>query len=356
VVSRLAGLGALGPLLADESIEDIWAVGCDNVWVTRYDGTREQVPPIAASDAELVEAIVILAAGAGVSDTERRFDRGAPALNLEVNGARLHAIRDVAHRPSLSIRRHRLTEASLDRLQAAGLCSAPIADLLRCAVAAKLNIMIAGPTGSGKTTLTVALAGLCDPAERIVTIEDNYELGLHSDSRHQNVVALQVREPNIEGAGGIGADVLFRESLRMRPDRIIVGEVRGPEVAVMLDAMSAGSDGSLSTIHTSTSAGVFTKIKTYARKPPAGFSPEATAELIGASLDLVVQLSQVRERRWISSVREVCGSEGAMVVSNELYAPTGPNKEAQAATPLTAARAERLAEHGWHPPNLPRTW
>lgn len=357
VVSRLAGLGAFGPLLADPTVEDLWAVGCDNVWVTRFDGTREQVEPIADSDEELTEAIGILAAGAGISDTERRFDRGAYALNLQLmDGSRLHALRDVANRVCVSIRRHRYPEASLTQLQANGLCSPEIAALLEAAVAAKFNLILAGRTGSGKTTLLRALAGLCDPAERIVTIEDNYELGLHTDSRHHNVAALQVREPNIEGAGGVSAADLFRETLRMNPDRIILGEARGPEVAVMFDAMSNGSDGSLSTIHTSTSAGVFTKLKTYARKPPAGYEPEATAELVGGSLDLVVQLSQAGDRRWISSVREVCGSEGAMVVSNELYAPTGPNKEAQFSTPLTAARAEILAAHGWQQPGIPRTW
>ena len=355
--ARLAGLGGLAVLLADASIEDIVCNGCDNVWIQRSDGTREQAAPVADSDAELIAAVQVLAAGAGLSDTERRFDRAAPALNLQLpDGSRLHAIRDVAHRPSVSIRRHRLAEAELGQLERGGMFSPEIAALLRAAVAADCNMIVAGPMGSGKTTLLRALAGLLPPDERIVTIEDNYELGLHTDARHGNVVALQVREPNIEGAGGISAGELFRESLRMRPDRVIVGEARGPEVAVMLDAMSNGADGSLSTIHTSSSAGVFTKMKTYARKPPAGYEPEVTAELIGGSLDLVIQLTQVRERRWVSSIREVCGSEGAMVVSNELYTPTGPEKTAQQATPLSAARAERLAEHGWRPPTMQGRW
>lgn len=206
VTARLAGLGSLAVLLADDSIEDITCNGCDNVWVTRADGSKERVGPVASSDAELVAAVQMLAAGSGLSDTERRFDRASPALDLQLpDGSRLHAIRDVAHRPSVSIRRHRLVEASLEQLQAAGMFSRDIGELLRAAVAAKLNLIIAGPMGAGKTTLLCALAGLLPYDERIVTIEDAYELGLHADSRHGNVVAMQVRKPNIEGAGGITA-------------------------------------------------------------------------------------------------------------------------------------------------------
>ncbi|WP_335988497.1 CpaF family protein [Glycomyces sp. MUSA5-2] len=358
VVARLAGLGTLAVLLADDAIEDITCNGCDVVWVTRADGSKAQVGPVASSDAELIAAVQMLAAGAGLSDTERRFDRAAPALDLQLpDGSRLHAVRDVAHRPSVSIRRHRLTEASLDQLQAGGMFSRDIAELLKAAVAAKLNIIIAGPMAAGKTTLLRALAGLLDYSERIVTIEDAYELGLHTDSRHGNVVAMQARPANIEGAGEVSAWDLFHEALRMRPDRVLVGEVRGPEVAVMLDAMSTGTDGSMSTIHTSSSAGVFRKIKTHARKPPAGLDPEATADLIGGSLDLVVQIALRGGRRWVSSIREVVGSEGSMVASNELYAPDAAAQTAVFATPVSAARAERLAEHGWRPPGSPaRRW
>jgi pilus assembly protein CpaF len=351
VTARLAGLGGLALLLADQSIEDINCNGCDNVWVTRDDGTREQVGPVANSDAELIAAVQALASGAGISDTERRFDRASPALDLQLaDGSRLHAIRDVAHRPSVSIRRHRLVEASLEELQGRGMFSEEIADFLRAAVPAKFNAVIAGPMGSGKTTLLSALTGLLPFDERIITIEDVHELGLHADSRHGNVVAMQVRHPNIEGEGGVSAWDLFHEALRMRPDRIVVGESRGPEAAVMLDAMSTGTDGSLSTIHTSTSEGVFRKLKTHARKPPANLDSEAAADLIGGSLDLVIQIAQRHGRRWISSIREVRGVDGAMVASNEIYAPSGPDQVAQRATPISSERAERLAECGWRPP------
>ncbi|MCH7229960.1 Flp pilus assembly complex ATPase component TadA [Glycomyces sp. L485] len=350
-VARLRGLGGLAVLLADETVEDINCNGCDNVWVTRAGGTREQVGPVADSDEELIAAVQALASGAGLSDTERRFDRAAPALDLQLSdGSRLHAIRDVAHRPSVSIRRHRLVEASLDQLQAGGMFSSEISDLLRAAVAAGFNMTVSGPFASGKTTLVGALTALCPFEERIVTIEDARELGLHEDSRHGNVVALEVRPPNIEGEGGVSAWDLFHEALRMRPDRIIVGEVRGPEAAVMLDAMSTGTDGSLSTIHTSTSEGVFRKLKTHARKPPAGLDPETSADLIAGSLDLVIQLGLRGDRRWVTSIREVRGADGAMVLSNELYAPTGPDRTAQRDAPISAERAERLAEHGWAPP------
>ncbi|GAB4001753.1 ATPase, T2SS/T4P/T4SS family [Glycomyces albus] len=351
VVARLKGLGGLALLLADETIEDINCNGCDNVWVTRAGGTREQVEAVADSDEALIAAVQALAAGAGLADTERRFDRASPALDLQLpDGSRLHAIRDVADRPSVSIRRHRLVEASLDQLQSGGMFAPEIGDLLTAAVAAGFNMTVSGPFASGKTTMLSALVGLCPFSERIVTIEDARELGLHEDSRHGNVVSLEVRPPNIEGEGGVSAWDLFHEALRMRPERICVGEVRGPEAAVMLDAMSTGTDGSLSTIHTSTSEGVFRKLKTHARKPPAGLDPETTADLIVGSLDLVIQLAMAGERRFVTSIREVRGADGAMVLSNELYAPTGPGRRAQRDAPISAERAERLAEHGWRPP------
>jgi pilus assembly protein CpaF len=350
VEARLSGLGALAPLLADESIEDIWCIGYDNVHIVRAGDIRERSAPIAGSDAEL-EDLVRGIVSAGGADTERRFDAANPMVNAQLpDGSRLHATMGVSDRITVSIRRHRMVEASIDDLQATGMFDADIAAFFRAAVAARFNMIISGPFRSGKTTLLGALAGLLPPEERLITIEDARELGLHRDSRHTQVVSFETREANIEGAGEISASRLFREALRMSPDRIIVGEVRGGEVRVMLEAMSTGTDGSLCTMHTSSSQGVFSKIKSFARD--GGLDPEASAEKIAEGLDFVVQIRHTKARgRYIASIREVRGADGIQVASNELWEPTNDG-HALFRTMPSAERAERLAEHGWTQPEL----
>ncbi|MCC3762621.1 Flp pilus assembly complex ATPase component TadA [Glycomyces sp. TRM65418] len=347
VEARLGRLGALAPLLADRTIEDVVANGCDNVWITRAGSRPVQGAPIAATDEALVALVRSLASAAG-----RRFDHAAPELSLELpDGSRLHAIMDVADRPSVSIRRHRIISADLEDLAANGMVSGEIADFLRAIVLARCNAIVAGPFASGKTTLLSAMAGLVPPWERIVTIEDARELGLHRDDRHGNVVSLQTRDANIEGQGAVTAADLFRASLRMTPDRVIVGEVRGAEASVMLEAMSNGKDGSLSTIHTSSSAGVVAKLKSYARA--AGDDPETTAERIAIALDFIVQLRHTPQHgRHIASIREVRGADGAMVATNELWTPVPGG--AHWAGSISDERAERLIEAGWTRPRAGR--
>lgn len=350
IEARLSGLGAFAPLLSDESIEDIWCIGYDNVYVVRAGDVRERSAPIAGSDAEL-EDLVRGIVSAGGADGERRFDAANPMVNAQLpDGSRLHATMGVSDRITVSIRRHRMVEASIDDLQATGMFDADIAAFFRAAVAARFNMIISGPFRSGKTTLLGALAGLLPPEERLITIEDARELGLHRDSRHDQVVSFETREANIEGAGEISASRLFREALRMSPDRIIVGEVRGGEVRVMLEAMSTGTDGSLCTMHTSSSQGVFSKIKSFARD--GGLDPEASAEKIAEGLDFVVQIRHTRARgRYIASIREVRGADGIQVASNELWEPTNDGRAVFRTMP-SAERAERLAEHGWTQPEL----
>jgi pilus assembly protein CpaF len=348
VEARLGRLGAFAPLLADQAIEDVACNGADNVWITRAGHRPLQGAPVASSDGALIDLVRSLASAAG-----RRFDHASPELSMELpDGSRLHAIMDVADRPSVSIRRHRKVAAELADLHAGGMFSAEIADFLRAVVAAKCNTIVAGPFASGKTTMLSAMAGLIPPWERIVTIEDARELGLHKDERHGNVVSLQTRDANIEGQGAIGAADLFRASLRMNPDRVIVGEVRGAEASVMLEAMSNGKDGSLSTIHTSSSAGVVAKLKSYARK--AGDDPETTAERIAIALDFIIQLRHTPQHgRFVASIREVRGADGAMVATNELWTPVPGG--AHWAGSISDERAERLLEAGWTRP-LPGRW
>ena len=326
VDDALFGLGPLQRLLEDSSIENINANGCDETWITHADGTKERGPALAATDYELVDLIRAAAAREGLS--ERRFDLGNPKLNLQLrDGSRLFAVMGVSRRPALAIRRHRYTKLTLRDLVGMGTLDDALCEFLAAATAAKLNIVVSGGTSSGKTTLMRALASEIPPHERLVTIEDTLELGLERHPElHPDAVALEVREENIEGEGAIDAADLVRMALRMDPDRVIVGEVRGAEVLPMLNAMSQGNDGSMCTIHANSSQGTFGRIAAYAVQAPERLAVEHTNVLIANAVDLVVFIGQDRApgqriRRFVSSVREVVHAEGPLVVSNEVFRP-----------------------------------
>ncbi|GAB3160715.1 ATPase, T2SS/T4P/T4SS family [Micromonospora sonneratiae] len=358
VADMLLGAGGLQPLLNDERIEEVNANGCDQVFVRYSDGSRAQVGPIADSDAEMVELIRRLAADAGRAETggegaeERRWDRAAPVLNLQLaDGSRLHAIMSVARRPALSIRRHGYVKVTLADLEQLGTVNPVLRELLAAAVRARLNVLIAGRTGAGKTTLLRALASAIPPAERIVTIEDTYELALDADKVvHPDVVPLQSREANVEGAGAIDMSMLFRSELRMSPDRVIVGEIRGHEVIPMLNAMSQGNDGSLGTIHASSSAGAFNKLMLYAAQAPERLDPATTNLLVAEAVHLVVHLGFAGRGgvRAVTSVREVVGADGLAVSSNEIFRPDRDGRAVPGAPPSTGLLSA-LAERGFAP-------
>lgn len=342
----LLAAGGLQPLLDDPDVEDITANGCDQVWVRRVNGRWEPAEPVADSDEQMVELIRTLAARGGLD--ERRWDRAAPILDLQLaDGARLNAVMAVAARPSLSIRRHHYLSVTLAQLADNGTLDAGLVEVLGAAVRARCNIMVAGRTGAGKTTLLRALAAAIGPSERLVTIEDSYELALDRHrAAHPNVVSLQTRDANVEGVGAIDMGRLFRTGLRMMPDRVIVGEVRGDEVVHMLNAMSQGNDGSLSTVHARSSAGVFAKLALYALQSPQHIDPHATALLVAESINLVVHLSILDgHHRAVSSVREVVGADGGQVVSNEIYRP-GPHGHAVPGAPMSTGLADLLQHHG----------
>ncbi|WP_329562061.1 CpaF family protein [Kitasatospora sp. NBC_01266] len=345
----LFGLGGLQALLDDSEVENIDANGCDRVFVRYADGRKEQMAPIAASDAELVELIRTIAARGGAE--ERRFDRAVPRLNVQLpDGSRMFAVMAVSGRVSLSIRRHRYPRATLPELRKLGVFDAELESLLRALVLARKNIIVAGGTNVGKTTLLRALASEIPSSERLVTIEDTYELGLHEDGLHPDVVPMQAREANIEGEGAIDQAELVRWGLRMAPDRVIVGEIRGAEVVPMCNAMSQGNDGSLSTIHASTSRGVFTKLAAYAVQAPERLSLEATNLLVASAVHFVVHLARdTSGRRAISSVREIIGADGPQLISNEVYRP-GPERRAVCSTPLRAQTVAELEATGFLPP------
>ncbi|MGH9101282.1 MAG: CpaF family protein, partial [Acidimicrobiales bacterium] len=229
-------LNRLQRLLDDPDIENINANGCDQVWVRYADGRPEQVEPIAASDEELEEMLRTAAARTGIG--ERRFDRGSPRLSLQLpDGSRLFALMAVAARPCLSIRRHRYLRITPDDLIGLGTIDLGLREFLRAVMLARKSCIICGGTGAGKTTLLRAMAADIPPTERLVTIEDSLELGLDRfPDLHPDVVALEAREANLEGEGGVSLAELVRWALRMSPDRVIVGEARGEEVLALLNA------------------------------------------------------------------------------------------------------------------------
>jgi len=347
--SYLFGQGELDRLVHDDSIENVFANGWDDVWVRRADGTNERAAPIVRSDEALTELIRQAAARDGRS--ERRFDRGQPSVSFRLaDGSRLTAVRDVSGRTVFALRRHRHTDTDLDELYRLGTVSRTLAAVLAAAVRARFNMLVVGGTDAGKTTLLRALLNAVDPDERLVTVEDALELQLskHPD-RHRNLVELECREQNIEGQGEVTMRYLTRLALRLSPDRLIVGEARGPEILDMFQAMSQGNDGSMGTLHARSSADAFVQITRYALKAPEHLTPEAVAVDIAASLDWVLHIHKVRDgRRVVSSLREITGFDGAQVLSNEVFAPDELGR-ATFRTPLQDASLDRLVDAGFDP-------
>jgi len=368
VLAMLFGLGLLQVFIDDESVENIDVNGADIAFVTFANGEKLRYGPIAENDDELVAMIRSAAARFGLS--ERRFDAAQPELDLRLpDGSRLSAVMAVTERPVIDIRRHRLSDHTLDDLLDLGTLDEDLARMLAAAVRAKRNILISGAMNSGKTTLLRALAAEIGPAERIVTIEQALELGLDRQTdRHPDCVAMEARLANTEGVGAIGMAQLVRRSLRMNASRVIVGEVLGDEVVPMLNAMSQGRSGSMATIHADDSARVFRRLAAYAIQAPERLPLEATNLLIAGAIHLVVHLDTAecptasdtagscdrggrgrpRPSRRIASVREVVGADGPLVITNEVWRP-GPDGRGVPAAPLRDATTALLAAHGYEP-------
>lgn len=350
--AALFGVGRLQPLLDDPDVENIDINGCDQVFVQYANGREERLPPVAESDDELVELVQILGAYSGL--TSRPFDSANPQLDIRLpDGSRMSAVMGVCSRPAISIRRSRLSRVHLDDLVRLGSLTPDLAAFLSAAVTARKNVMIAGATNAGKTTLLRALANEIPPAERLITVERALELGLGEFADlHPNVVAFEERLPNSEGNGAITMAELVRRSLRMNPSRVIVGEVLGDEIVTMLNAMSQGNDGSLSTIHANSSIEVFNRISTYAIQSVERLPVEATMMLIAGAIDFVVFVQKHNDyveggrlRRYVASVREVNGVDGR-VLSSEVFAP-GPDGVGVPAAPI--ACIEELVAVGYAP-------
>ncbi len=293
VFNALFRLNRIQRLLDDPGVENVNANGADQVFVRYADGRRERVEPIAESDEELVELLRTAAARLGLG--ERRFDLGSPRLSLQLpDGSRLFAVMAVTARPTLSIRRHRYLKVTPDDLVGMGTIDVALREFVRAVMRTRKCCIVCGGTGAGKTTFLRAMAADVPAAERLITIEDSLELSLDRyPELHPDVVALEAREPNVEGEGGVSLAELVRWALRMSPDRVWVGEARGEEVLALLNAMSQGTDGSAATLHASSSRGAFAKLATHAIQAPERLPVEATNLLIANAVHFVIQGAEV---------------------------------------------------------------
>ena len=325
-VRGLMGGGSLTPLLDRPDVENIHILGHDRVVLSLANGQRIPAPPVANSDEELVMMIRHLAATAG--HTSRRFDTASPILDLRLaSGHRLFAVTAVAERTSIVIRRHRMLQASLDGLEKSGTVTPQISAVLKAAVHPPnpANLLVVGGTGAGKTTLLRSLLSEVPQSELLVTIEDTLELHLRSSGLHERTLALETRTSNTEGTGEISMYDLAKAALRMSPDRVIVGEVRGGEVMQLLQAMGIGNDGSLGTIHAGSTRAAINKMLIYAQRSPDSPTPDSVLREIAEVLHLLVYIKKLPDgRRAITSIREVTGYEEGRVLTEEIFAP-GPD-------------------------------
>jgi pilus assembly protein CpaF len=299
VTQRSFGLGPLEPLLADPDVDEVMVCGTRPVWVERA-GRLEPTAVAFADDGELLHAIERILAPLG-----RRVDEAEPLCDARLpDGSRVNVVIPplALDGASLTIRRFRRRVLGPGELVELGTWSAPLHDLLRNAVRARCNILVSGGTGSGKTTTLGALSAFVGAQERIVTIEDVAELRL----AQPHVIRLEARPASVEGRGEVTIRALVRNALRMRPDRIVVGEVRGAEALDMLSAMSTGHDGSLCTVHAGSPEEALRRVETLALMADVGLPHTAIREQVAGALDLVVHQSRLPDgSRRVVSVAEV---------------------------------------------------
>jgi pilus assembly protein CpaF len=312
VIEEALGLGPLESLLHEPDITEIMVNGHANVYIER-NGEIEQTPKRFADDGQVRLVIERIIAPLG-----RRLDESSPMVDARLpDGSRVNAIVPPLSidGPTLTIRRFGTKRFGIDDLVRVGAITEPVLDFLRAAVEARLNIVVSGGTGSGKTTLLNALSSFIPRRDRIVTIEDAAELKLVQP----HVVRLESRPANLEGKGTIAIRDLVRNSLRMRPDRIVVGECRGGEALDMLQAMNTGHDGSLTTIHANTARDALARIETMVLMSGFELPVRAIREQVAGAIDLVVQVARLRDgSRRVIGVSEIVGMEGDVVTMQEL--------------------------------------
>jgi pilus assembly protein CpaF len=351
VLDEVFGLGPLEPLLADPAISDILVNTYKRVYIERR-GILELTAIQFRDDTHLMGIIDRIVSAIG-----RRVDESSPMVDARLaDGSRVNVIVPPlsVDGPCLSIRRFGRDRLTSEDLITKNTLTAPMLELLQGCVKARLNMLISGGTGAGKTTLLNVLSSFISERERIVTVEDAAELQLHQD----HVVRLETRPPNIEGKGAVQQRQLVINCLRMRPDRIIVGEVRGEEALDMLQAMNTGHDGSLTTIHANTPRDALGRLETMVAMSNLNIPQDAMRRQISSALDLVVQVSRLSDgTRKVISVAEVTGMEGDVVTMQDLFVfrkkgirESGEVLGEVIATGIRPRFSERLAVAGIHLP------
>jgi pilus assembly protein CpaF len=343
------GLGPLEPLMQDPTVSDILVNGAKEVYVERR-GKLEATPVIFRDDRHLLQVIERIVSAVG-----RRVDESSPMVDARLpDGSRVNAIIPplALDGPVLSIRRFAADPYRIADLIEFGTITADLAEILRAAVRARLNTLVSGGTGAGKTTMLNVLSNAIPNTERIVTIEDSAELQLQQD----HVVRLETRPANIEGQGAVTQRDLVRNALRMRPDRIVVGEVRGPEVLDMLQAMNTGHDGSLSTVHANSTRDALSRLETMVLMSGVSLPVRAMRDYIASALDLMVHLARLSDgTRKVTRVTEVVGMEEDVVTTQDIFVFEQEGVDADGrvigfyrATGIRPKFSERLARAGIH--------
>jgi pilus assembly protein CpaF len=353
VQHELFGLGPLEPLLKDPTVSDILVNSHDTIYIERR-GKIEATNIRFKDDDHLMRVIERI-----VSSVGRRIDESSPMVDARLqDGSRVNAIIPPLSidGPVLSIRRFGADPLKMAALVENNALTKDIADMLQMVVHARLNILISGGTGAGKTTLLNALSAFIPENERIVTIEDSAELQL----QQPHVVRLETRPPNIEGKGEVTQRDLVRNALRMRPDRIVIGEVRGGEAIDMLQAMNTGHDGSLTTVHANTPRDALARLETMIQMTGMRLSDRAMRQQVASALNLVVQVARLSDgSRRVTSISEITGMEGETITMQEIfmYERTGVDQQGQVIgrfrpTGIRPRFAERLKSCGLQLPRV----
>ena len=348
VLNELFGLGPLEVLLSDPNISDILVNSSKAVFIER-EGKLEETNVVFRDDKHLMQIIERIVSAVG-----RRIDESSPMVDARLqDGSRVNVIIPplALDGPAMSIRRFRTDRLAADDLVVRESLTAPMLDFLRGAVAARLNIIVSGGTGAGKTTLLNILSSFIANDERVVTIEDAAELML----RQRHVVRLETKVANIEGKGAVRQRQLVINALRMRPDRIVVGEVRGEEALDMLQAMNTGHDGSLTTIHANSPRDGLYRLDTMIAMANLNIPDRAVRQQIASAVNLIIQVNRIADgTRKVTSIAEITGMEQDVITMQELFTftKTGVDRDGRVtgtfrATGIRPKCAERLATAGF---------
>ncbi|WP_092228075.1 CpaF family protein [Bradyrhizobium sp. Gha] len=314
IADDMTGYGPLRPLLLDQTINDIMVNGPSNVYVER-NGKLERIA-VRFRDNDHIASVAQKIAG----QVGRRIDESSPMVDCRLpDGSRVNIIFPplAIHSPCISIRKFPSRRLDTAGMIANGSMTAPVGQLLEIAARSRLNVLVSGGTGSGKTTLLNAMSQFIDHSERIVTVEDAAELQL----QQPHVISLETRPPSLEGTGQVTQRDLVWNALRMRPDRIVVGEVRGAEAFDMLQAMNTGHDGSISTVHANSARDAMTRIENMVQMGQPNLPLRAIRSQIVAALDIIVQVERMRDgQRRVIQICEVVGLEGDVITTNDIAA------------------------------------